>query len=41
VDEHLIVKNHDIEILKTNNHVHLITLKKLTVDLYGISICKK
>lgn len=38
MDEHLIVKNHDIEILKTNNHVHLTTFKKLTIDLYGISI---
>jgi hypothetical protein len=41
VGEHLVVKDYNIEILKINNHVHLIILKKLAMDLYGVFIFHK
>jgi hypothetical protein len=41
VGEHLLVKDYNIENLKTNNYVHLIDFKKLAMELYGVFICQK
>jgi hypothetical protein len=41
MNQHLIIKDYNIEILKINNHVHFITFKKFAMYLYGKSICQK